>query len=270
MPDPAWQWHARAELPELPAEPDPNPANLDAAPDVAERFGAGGWRFTREVAAEFDGHVRASVPFYDDIQAMIAQCCDWLAPAGGLIADFGASTGNTALAILDRHKDRDLRFVLYDEQASMLARARPAVEALAPGRVDARALRLQDGQMFHHDADLTIAAFVLQFMTGQDRRKVLTDARHRSKPTGAILVAEKIRPCDTRWAEIGTNVSHDYKASQGISDQAIRAKERALRGVLNPYTLPGTLSLLAEAGWQAREVLFRWHQWVLIGAFAGE
>lgn len=237
-------------------------------PDVAEQFGAGSWKFTEQVTEVFDEHVRASVPFYDEIQQMVAELSDWLVPAGGLVADLGCSTGNTDLAILARHPDRDLHFVLYDESAPMAARAGSSVRELAPGRVTAHIGQLKD-ELSHKAADLTLLLFVLQFMPYPDQRlAVLAAARRASALTGALIVAEKTRPADPRWAEIGIEVSHDFKARAGITDAAIRAKARALRGVLHPYTQDATMELITMAGWRSPEVLFRWHQWVLIGAWA--
>lgn len=238
--------------------------------DVALGFQTGGWKFTREVTEVFDEHVRASVPFYDSIQALTAELADWLVPAGGLVADLGCSTGNTSAAILARHPGRDIRVALYDEAMAMASRAATRLEALAPGRVEMHIGRLQDG-MKHSGADLTLLLFVLQFMPyPADRVKTLRAARAASSPTGALVIAEKTRSRDSRWAEVAADVSHDVKAAAGISGDAIRAKAAALRGVLHPYPHDQVLSLVTEAGWHSPEVLFRWHQWTLIGAFAGE
>lgn len=265
--------------PDEPSRPWPAPRVEDLSPhlfrpDVAERFGAGQWEFTPEVADQFDDHVRASVPYYDDIQAMIAEASDWLLPQGGLLADIGCSTGNTTLAVLARHPARQFRIALYDQSVSMLAKARPAVEAVSLGRpmphvVDAYPRRLPEDHLEHTGADLTVIAFVLQFLDLPARTELLRQAARAAVPgMGALLLAEKTRPADSRWAEIANDASHDVKATRGISDTAIRAKARALRGVLRPLTLDHTLALIAGAGWEAPEVLFRWHSWVLIGAFA--
>jgi tRNA (cmo5U34)-methyltransferase len=45
-----------------------------------------------------------------------------------------------------------------------------------------------------------VCLFTLQFLTWPDRLKALTLARDHSGSTGALIIAEKIRPPDSRWA----------------------------------------------------------------------
>lgn len=237
--------------------------------DIAEQFNAGGWSFTPEVAEVFEDHVRASVPYYDTIQDLVAQVSDWLVPSGGLVADLGASTGVTARRILNRHPGRGIRFALYDEQPAMLEQARRNLAGLAgEDAISYHATRIQEPPLHHKDADLTVCLLTLQFLPWQERAQTLRLAREHSLESGALIVAEKVRVVDSRWAEIGIDLSHDYKAAHGISDSAIRAKARALRGVLRPYPLPALMREITRAGWHSPEVLFRWHTWAVVGAFA--
>lgn len=237
--------------------------------DIAEQFAAGSWEFTQDVADVFDDHVRASVPFYDAIQDLVAEAADWLVPTGGLIADLGAATGTTVERILDRHPERKARAVLYDEQPAMLGKATTRlVDPIAQGRVQVHARRIEAGPLNHEDADLTLSLFTLQFMSLRARREALSLARKSANDTGALIVAEKVRSVDARWAEIGVDASHDWKADHGVSADAIRAKARALRGVLIPTPLNDLIGAIRDAGWRSEQILFRWHQWVVIGAFA--
>ncbi|MEV4749053.1 methyltransferase domain-containing protein [Streptosporangium sp. NPDC049248] len=237
--------------------------------DIAHQFDAGGWEFTSHVAEVFDDHVRASVPHYDVIQDLVAETTDWLVPAGGLVADLGASTGITAQRILKRHPGRGIRFALYDEQPAMLSQAEIALRKLdGEHDVTFHTTRIQEAPLAHANADLTLCLFTLQFLSWKERLDALRLACAHSQETGALIVAEKIRPVDSRWAEIAIDVAHDYKAEHGISDSAIRAKARALRGVLRPYPQATTMQDITMAGWHAPEVLFRWHSWAVIGAFA--
>lgn len=236
--------------------------------DIAETFGAGAWQFTPEVAEVFDDHVHASVPFYSAIQDMIAEMSDWLVPDGGLIADLGAATGATTLRILKRHPERTIHLALYDDQQAMLDQARNNLEPHASGKVDYNLARIQDSPLRHSDADLTLIIFTLQFLPMRDRVATLRMARSCAHEGGALIVAEKLRSADPRWMEIGNDVSHDWKATHGISDAAIRAKARALRGVLIPSSQASLIEMMKACGWNAPEILFRWHSWVVVGAFA--
>jgi tRNA (cmo5U34)-methyltransferase len=243
-----------------------------SAADVAESFGPGAWAFTPEVADVFPEHVRASVPMYDAMQAIVAEAADWLVPTGGHVADLGAATGITCAAIAARHPERRICFDLYDESEAMLKHAETTLRALpdlAGHRSVTHVGRVETGPYHHSPADLTLALFVLQFLPDPaDRERTLRLAHEHAAPGGALIVAEKIRPHDSRWAEIAADVSHDWKAEHGVADAAIRAKARALRGVLVPSTGEQLAAIIRRAGWVAPEVLFRWHQWQLVGAFA--
>lgn len=244
----------------------PDPDTGDYRHDIAEEFDTGGWSFTAGVADVFGDHVRASVPHYDDIQRLVAEVADWTLPPGGVYADLGASTGETLAAIYTRHSGRGFSAYLYDEQPAMLDRAKATLNA--PGRVVYYHPQRVQEPLAHHAADLTTLLFVLQFMPLPDRVAVLTQAREHAAEGGALLVAEKIRPLDPRWAEIANDRSHDWKADHGISDAAIRAKARALRGVLVPHPETTLRDALHTAGWRHTETLFAWHSWLVVGAFA--
>lgn len=238
------------------------------AGDIAESFPTGGWQFTPEVTAVFPEHVRASVPFYDAIQDLVAEASDWLLPDGGLVVDLGASTGTTIHRIATRHPDRALRARLYDTERSMLSRAAELLAGLSNLTAEYDDSDIRQPATPHEDADLTLALFTLQFLPVPDRVTALQHARAGASPTGALIVAEKLRPPDSRWAEIACDASHDWKAAHGIADAAIRAKARALRGVLQPYPESTLVQAVTDAGWCCPEVLFRWHSWCVLGAFA--
>jgi tRNA (cmo5U34)-methyltransferase len=235
--------------------------------DIAEEFTTGGWEFTPDVVRVFDDHVRASVPFYDAIQNLVAEVADWALPTGGMYADLGASTGATLGVILDRHGGRDFTACLYDEQSAMLDRAKATLNPRAGGSIRYYQQKVQEPYQ-HHDADLTTALFLLQFLPLADRQTVLTLARQHAADTGCLIVAEKVRLEDSRWAEIANERSHDYKSAHGISDAAIRAKARALRGVLVPHSEATLRNAIFDAGWDTPTTLFCWHNWLVLGAFA--
>jgi tRNA (cmo5U34)-methyltransferase len=240
--------------------------------DVAQTFETGAWEFTPEVVGVFDSHVRAHAPHYDVIQTLVAEVADWTLPEGGTYADIGASTGETLRTLLGRRSSRRFKAYLYDESGPMLDRAKallntPAV-ASDRGPVMYHQATLPEDGLQHEAADLTVSVFTLQFMGPAARAGTLALARQHAPDTGCLLVAEKVRPPDSRWAEIANARSHDWKAEHGVSAEAIRAKERSLRGVLRPGTVGSLRQEILDAGWASPEVLFAWHNWVVLGAFA--
>jgi tRNA (cmo5U34)-methyltransferase len=231
--------------------------------DIADAFTPGTWEFTPEVVTEFDNHVRQSVPHYDLIQGAVAELSDWLAPDGAIVADLGVSTAETPHRIAQRHPARELTFIGYDTSSDMLRAAREKVPGIITYKLDIAAEELR-----HADADLTVSLFTLQFLPPHQRVYTLQKALDSSRAGGAILIAEKVQATDSRWFEIGAELSWDYKATAGIPSDAIRSKAASLRGVLRPLTAESILDQFQEAGWVGATCLFKWHQWCLFGAFA--
>lgn len=120
----------------------------------------------------------------------------------------------------------------------------------------------------HADADLTVAMWLLQFLSPAARRPLLIAARGRSAPGGAILVATKTRMAEPRWQEIAEAALDDYKADHGVTPEQRVAKTRALRGTMRPDTDAAVIADLRSAGWHSPTLLWRWHVWSVIGAFA--
>lgn len=240
--------------------------------DVSHNFDSGGWQFTPEVVEVFDQHVADNVPFYHVIQQVVAFLSDWLAPAGGMVADLGASTGTTCDLIERRHPGRDLRFALYDVEQPMLDAARDK-HACHPHRERFSYHRhnITESALSHADADLTIALFTLQFLRPFQRTDALLWARAAARPgTGAIIVAEKVLLPGSIWQEVANEATWDHKAERGIDADTIRTKAKALRGVLVPRTPKQVEQEMKDAGWAQPVMLWRWYQWAVWAAVADE
>lgn len=219
------------------------------------------WTF-HDFGPQFDQHVAAHLPGYADVQALIRLIASMQVPDGGTIADLGCSTGTTALNLAGL--GRDITFWLYDNDRSMLdiAGTRLADQHRVLCHQDVRE------PLEHIGADLTIALWLLQFLPPQDWNQVLTQARHRSAPTGAVIIAARTMHTDTRWEQVGLAALDDYKAGQGVSADERAAKTRALRGVQGAWPVTRYRMALMDAGWHEPTVLWRWHIWTVIGAWA--
>src|SRR5215510_9676289 len=81
------------------------------------------FNFGEKVASVFDDMLDRSVPFYQEIQRMIAEMATDFAVEGTNIYDLGCSTGNTLLN-LDGAVGKDVKLIGVDYSEEMLARCR--------------------------------------------------------------------------------------------------------------------------------------------------
>lgn len=229
----------------------------------------GGWTFDG-FGEGFDAHVVAHLPHYENVQHLVTLCAGYMLPTGGTIVDLGASTGTTIRHIADTYPTRALTAHLYDNDQSMLDAAdtrltgHPALTRTLFHHADVT----DPAAWTHHDANLTIALWLLQFLNPDQRRTLLARARSHSSPHGAILIAAKTRHGDTRWQEIADAALAEHKTRHGVTPDEQAAKTRSLRGVLIPDTPYEVATELRAVGWSNPTVLFRWHVWTVIGAWA--
>jgi len=231
--------------------------------DISRNFGSGAWEFTPEVVEVFDAHVNTHVPNYQLIQDLAVHLSDWFAPNAGRVADVGSATGTTAMAISDRHPQRELDFYLYDvEQEMNRAAERKFERAPSHHRLWTSTTDLVRRDPGHHEADLSLCLFTLQFLSPADRHVVLSRLADRAKPgTGALIVAEKIELSQGLWQEIANEATWDHKAGWGVEAEDIRLKARSLRGVLRPVPLTQLEQEIELAGWGSPVCVYRWFNW---------
>ena len=80
---------------------------------------AGDFKFGANVAKVFDDMVNRSVPFYGEIQRMIAELAGNHAAEGSYVYDLGCSTGTTLIG-MNTMVDRNIRFIGVDDSQEML------------------------------------------------------------------------------------------------------------------------------------------------------
>lgn len=221
------------------------------------------WTF-KDFGPEFDGHVLRHLPGYGDVQALVEYLAGFLVPARGVVADYGASTGTTAAAIREALPDRAIDFWLYDSDASMLKIAGNRV----PGAHTIEATLPTGAAPERPLADLTIAAWFLQFLPARDRLPTLRELRAGAHRGSVLLLATKIRENHAIWQEIAEAYLDDHKTREGVSLEERTAKTRALRGTMFPASHSILAGELVEAGWTEPAVLFKLPGWALVAAVA--
>ena len=223
---------------------------------VGDGLGAApnGWSFSGEVSKSFDEHVTRSVPDYHRMHSLILNLTDFFVRQDSLVYDLGCSTGSLSNRLAQRFEDtRDrARVVGIDLEPEMIKFAQsnnhhPAISYVVG---DVRDTELEK-------CSFVIMNLTAQFIPPSDRILLFNRIWESLEWSGALILFEKIRGSDARFQEIFSVLYRDFKISRGFSESEIVAKEKSLRGVMEPFSEYGNLQLLREAGFQDIETVFR-------------
>jgi tRNA (cmo5U34)-methyltransferase len=206
--------------------------------------GNAGWTF-EGIAAQFDDHVRLSVPLYDEGHELACRLGDFFMPSGAMVVELGTSTGVLAQKFLAHHHNRaDIRYLGIDRVEGMIETARqrcvgdPRAEFVA-GDISAVTF---DG------ASLALSYCTMQFIHPSIRQEIFDKIYRSLQWGGAFFLFEKVRAPDARFQDLTTQLYHEFKLRNGFDEKEILNKQRSLKGVLEPFSTQGNLDLLARAG----------------------
>ena len=214
----------------------------------------GEWKFDHEVAANFDAHVRRSVPFYDQVQHMIVDMSEWFVHDGMSIYDLGSATGETIALLQERHANkRDIRFIGVDNSLPMIEKAR-------------QKCRQETAQFLYQNitdiaefsnTSLIVSVYTLQFIPLAERRRILERIHSDLSEGGALIIVEKVRGETSLFEDIWVELYWDMKQQQGLNSDQVIAKARSLRGVLMPLTVSENVRLLHESGFGSVDIFMK-------------
>lgn len=216
------------------------------------------FQFGARVASVFNDMLERSVPFYHEIQRMIAEMAADFAVEGTQIYDLGCSTGTTILN-LDPVVPRNIKFIGVDYSPEMLERCRKNLEEKAFTRN--HELRCAD---LNHGVAIQNASMVLMVLTLQFVRPLYRDKLTRSileglNENGCLILVEKVLGEDSVFNRLFIKYYYDMKKRHGYSELEIAQKREALENVLVPYKLLENREMLLRAGFRYCDVFFKWY-----------
>ena len=224
------------------------------------------FKFGADVAKVFDDMVNRSVPFYGEIQRMIAELASDYAQAGTDVYDLGCATGATLLGMNTRVAD-NIRFIGIDDSEEMLAKCRKKLEEAR----FTRPFELREADLNSHveidNASVVVLSLTLQFVRPLYRGKLLKAIYDGLSQGGVLLLVEKILTENIRLNGDFIQHYYNYKRRNQYSELEISQKREALENVLIPYKLSENVALLNEAGFIQTEVFFKWYNFCGLLAF---
>ncbi|HCL4480259.1 TPA: methyltransferase domain-containing protein [Clostridium botulinum] len=218
--------------------------------------GIGNWTFKGEIAKDFDKHVRASVPLYDTIQSLILGMSYFFIRKDSKVVDLGHSTGETILN-LKRNINKSFKIIGIDSSQKMIIEAKNKLSDIT----DVELINADITDLKLPKADLVISNLTMQFISIENRRKVINNIYNSLNEGGAFIMVEKVILPRGDYQNIYTQLYSDFKERQGFNDKEIRDKDKSLRSVLVPLESNENKKILNSAGFKVEE-FFRYLNFV--------
>jgi len=216
------------------------------------------FKFSSKVAGVFDDMVNRSVPFYEEMQRMVAELAADHCLEGTSIYDLGCSTGNT-LIHLDQTVPANIPFVGIDDSRDMLNKCQQKLETLNVSRQYDLLIADLNKEVPVEKASVVVLCLTLQFVRPMNREHLLKQIFDGLVPGGALILVEKILAEDSQFNRDFIKYYYDLKRRHNYSEMEISQKREALENVLIPYKLSENVTLLRDAGFSHCETFFKWY-----------
>jgi len=216
------------------------------------------FKFSNKVAKVFDDMVNRSVPYYEEIQRMIAEIAPDHAEEGTHIYDLGCSTGSTMI-LMDQTIPENVKFIGVDDSKEMLAKCESKLhESGFRHSYELQVADLNKGVKIEN-ASIVVLCLTLQFVRPIYREKLLKNIVEGMTEGGVLLLVEKILAEESLFNRDFIKYYYEMKRRHHYSEMEISQKREALENVLIPYKLSENILMLKEAGFAHCEVFFKWY-----------
>ncbi len=202
------------------------------------------WSFSGETSQHFNQHIRKSIPFYETSHELGVSLSDFFLRDRSVCYDLGCSTGRLLDRLAKHHQNKRVQLIGVDLEPEMVNHAQKLCNHYS--NVEVRCESLTDLEL--EKADLIMAYYTIQFIPPKYRQLLFDRIYQALNWGGGFLLFEKVRSPDARFQDMMTTLYTDYKLNQGYSGDEIVAKNRSLKGILEPFSHAGNLGLLERAG----------------------
>jgi tRNA (cmo5U34)-methyltransferase len=217
------------------------------------------WKFDSSVVPVFDEHVRQSVPMYDEIHNLITDIAGWFLEDDTNVYDIGTSTGKVISCLNNKYTNKVVNYIGIDSSEDMVAKTKEQFK-----NDENKYIINQDitDNFIFENASLITSVLTLQFVPERKRQELVNNIFKGLNKGCAFILVEKVIGNNPRFNEIWIDLYHELKLKNGLSEQHIFAKAKAIRGVMKPYTVDENMELLHNAGFKDMDIFFKWNNFV--------
>jgi tRNA (cmo5U34)-methyltransferase len=208
----------------------------------------GAWNFKKDVAENFYYHINKSVPLYKEGHQLILKLSDFFLKENSICYDIGCSTSDLLISLKKYTNKKKIKFIGFDIEKEMVKVSKKKIKKL----------NIRDINVYNKDvtntkllkSDLIISYYTIQFINPEKRQNLINKIYKSLNWGGSFIMFEKFRGPDARFQDIFVQIYNDFKESKGFSINEIFNKQKSLRGILEPFSDYGNLSLLKRAGFK--------------------
>lgn len=216
------------------------------------------WSFGKKVPKKFDNHIKKSVPLYTESHDLAINLSDFFLKENSKCYDLGCSTGTLIRKISERHQKK-IKFYGIDSVNEMISQAN--LLSKKHKKKSSNKLNFKVGNINKiklEKNDLTLSFYTIQFIRPEVRQNLTNKIYKSLNWGGCFLFFEKIRANDARFQDIFNITYNEFKLNNNFTADEIVQKTRSLKGVMEPFSDKGNLSMLKRAGFVDIIPIFQW------------
>lgn len=219
---------------------------------------AADFKFGTTVANVFDDMVNRSVPYYGEMQRMIAELTADHAKEGSYVYDLGCSTGTTMIG-MNEFVPENIEFIGVDDSPQMLEKCDTKLQEAGFKRKYQLVNSDLNKGVEIKNASVVVLCLTLQFVRPIYRDRLVNTIFNGLNKDGVLILIEKILAEESSFNRDFIKYYYEMKRRHQYSEMEISQKREALENVLIPYKLSEDNLLLREAGFAHVEIFFKWY-----------
>ena len=217
------------------------------------------WSFSNRIAPNFSDHILRSIPGYTRGHELIIKLSESFLKEGSICYDLGVATGMLIKQLAKHHKERGLTKVQWigvDCSSAMLEQARLEIHEFDSTLDNIELLQADLCSFVFDDADYIVSYYTMQFISPEERQKIIQLIYDSLNIGGAFVFFEKTLGQNARFQDLLSNLYQDYKLAMGHSPDQILFKNQGLRGLLRAFSQRENMALLENAGFREIQPIF--------------
>jgi tRNA (cmo5U34)-methyltransferase len=215
-------------------------------------------------AAEFDAHITASIPGYEDLCWWCSALSRSFVQNGTRVVDVGCTTGRLLHHIREANQPSrpSVAYLGLDIEPNFEQHWRRRREKNLRFQVD-------DALSFDgfKDMSLALSVFTLQFIPERFKMNLLRRVYDGLAEGGALFIAEKTFAANPAIQGLMASTYYDYKRKSFSPDQ-ILDKDQSLRGQMNLWTKQRLMDALRAVGFLSEDIECFWAGGPFVGYMA--